>query len=204
MKLNFDYPIWADDWSSSNESFFGCVCATLPCVYVCLCVHMCLLYKHCCTVTVFVCVIVCSCKSVHDGMSDSRVRVVRYWHISAQRWDVIISSLSMQFQQHGNHSREWIWNKFPMHWSGDFRTQTHTHTSGWNNLLYFSHTRKYLAQNLPSFSLVNTFHKWDHSTWMHIMHMFMRTGHLTVVYPVHGSVSLPYALCWSYRLTVND
>ena len=113
-----------------------CVCVCL-CVFCCWCVTACncfnsLLPKcasvHVCA-HVSMCTHVFACVHMCGHVQLQAVYSADIIGVSTQRWVVLISFPSMPFEQHGNHGGEWIWNKFPMHWCGDFSsTHTKTHT----------------------------------------------------------------------------
>lgn len=134
MKLNCDYQMCASDWSSSNESMWVCL-------FVLVCDGTLLTSSNCVCARAWACAHMCLHVHMCGHVQLQAVYSTDIISMSTQRWVVLISFPSMPFKQHGNHSGEWIWNKFTMHWSGDSRfcvwTETRTHTYLANTVQYF-------------------------------------------------------------------
>lgn len=65
--------------------------------------------------------------------------------MSTLRWAVLISFPSMPFKQHSNHSGQWIWNKFSMHWCEESKLQLMNRLTHTWQMQYF-----YFCSNFPA------------------------------------------------------
>lgn len=130
--------------------------------------------------------------------------------MSTLRWAVLISFPSMPFKQHSNHSGQWIWNKFSMHWCEESKLQLMNRLTHTWQMQYITFVQTFLLQRfiLRGVGLLFVYILYMHmciiicfglvfSNWLHIF----GGSHLFYLLPMYcNQCELEFSKIWAFGL----